>query len=185
MGILANSAVFQDEAPSLESIVQKASELCGLSISVEELPLEDCQVYPNCFYARIYFECLHRSNYVEIHSEKQEIGETGLIQSVHLRIYMGQEGTLFSTVILALEELGGVMKHPVPREARQKYQRRLTPKKVKWRNLQVGLFMVLVYLVGIALLPVLILVWCLQFLAFWIPLSKAVREAEKNSNNAS
>jgi hypothetical protein len=191
MGIVVDKVVFQSTAPSYASLADKITELSGLPVLIEEdEPVfteedkfeNDESSYPRFArasyirFAHISFRSTPRNQvqlYVSCHDADDKSCST---QTVHLRIYAGQEETLFRQTVLALEALGGSAEYQLPENARQKYVKSLTPSQIRWRSVKNNALVILVYLIGILLLPILLPIWLFQLLRLWISIPKIVRE---------
>jgi hypothetical protein len=187
MGIAFAEVSFDGRAPEPSRIVAEVTEITGLPGNYNEssseirgdlyayhgqavfrdLPSSQIQLYAylsgavkrdaEIFYADAN-DAVRRfpnAQYVEGIDESEER------QSVHVRIYVGQEPTLYCATIVALERLGGRAKRPLSAGERDKYGRALTLTELKRRQRMVTAQLVGVLLIGCVVWPVTIPLWLL------------------------
>jgi hypothetical protein len=135
MGICQHELVFQTVVPGLSCIANQITEISGLPIVIQESIAEDIS-NPYRTHAQLAFKS-SPNNLLEIDIDRNT-------QTVNVRIYLGQEETLFFVTIFALEKLGGTLAHPIPNELRDQYQQKITPFQLNIRSLQVTA-LVLIY----------------------------------------
>jgi hypothetical protein len=196
MGIVANELVFQGKPPSMSQIMDTITELSGLSLLAEPRPVDTSA---SGFFVYLSFSCLPKNRLeIDCVSEVEgrgifqesfkltsnELREPVSGQTVHLRIDLGQEPTLFYMAVFALEALGGSLKHPLSEKERSKYLKPLTSSKLKQRTLHFELQIIFVCLLGVILLPLLIPLWLLQFFVFWLRFIKTINEIQNDLNNS-
>lgn len=206
MGLVRNEVAFKDKAPSLTCIVDKITELSGLSLSIKEGELDtNTNLYD--LYAQLSFSS-DPHNQLKLHAYRsgavrecytdyykyygdfdmpieflfqglEGFDEPVNTQAIYLENYLGQEPTLFYIAIFALEALGGSVKHPLSEDIKHKYLKALTPFQLKQRSLQV----LLLWLSGIMLLPIFIPLWLLQFVWLRGKFPKILRKAQNDCSN--
>ena len=159
MGIAIQEVQFEGRAPVVLQIADAITRACGLRVIVaESSPEVKSELYE--LHANLAFECATQ-NTIEIFSYlpgsarelfgKLTAGTSPLLenqlqgmlsglneppgcQSVHLRGFVGQEPTLFIMTTIALEKLGGQIKHPLSEELRRTYSGLLTPDLLQHRQ---------------------------------------------------
>ena len=165
MGITAQSARFTDEPPQLAQIATAMTQLCGLAISVEDSSAASKSDLFE-IHATLHFECAPREGVEvysyrahvrrEIPAMPADLREIASVadfdtaaverffsaplpvdhRAVHLRGYVGEEGTLQDVAALALESLGGALARPMSEERRRRASIRLTPDLLHARRRQ-------------------------------------------------
>jgi hypothetical protein len=205
MGIVSSEVVFKGKAPSLTCIAEKITEISSLDLSIKEFELEtQPRLYD--FYAYISFSLIPH-NHLKIYAYRsgairkfylkshnylglsiinpsiEGFNEPIDTQTVYLRMYLGQEPTLFYMTIFALEALDGSLKHPISEDIRDKYQKLFTQSQIQQRYWQNSFQILLIWSIVLILLPILIPLWILQFLVFLIRLSNTIREDRRNNWN--
>jgi hypothetical protein len=159
MGICQHTLIFQTAIPSLSCIANQITEISGLPIVIQEFSGEDSSTLYS-MRAQLAFKS-SPNNPLEIYADRNP-------QTVNLRIYLGQEETLFFVMIFALEKLGGTLTRPIPTEIndqyRQKYQQKITPFQLTIRSLQVAALVLAYWIVGILAIPILIPFWILKWI---------------------
>ncbi len=176
LSILANEISFKGQAPSLNCIVDKVVELSGLDVSIED--------QPDSYYD--FNACLtfgdFPDNKLEIYSERKKNSwdsnisieytvERSFVQTdtqtfIYLRMYSAQETTLFLVTALALEQLGGDLKHPFSEDIKQQYLANLTSTELNRRSARNTISILYSYMLTILFLPVLIPYWIITTMLF-------------------
>jgi hypothetical protein len=189
MGMVFGELAFDGRAPDLSRIADKITELSGLPVCATE---SGADVKGDLYdmHTRLAFACapeeqLALHTYLpgtvrRFHNQAFEgieprpakfvegMGEPAGTQTVYLRSYIGQDPTLMTVSILALEALGGRPRHPISAEMKREYgtpitapqlaeRRRILRKQGRW-----GVAVVLL------LLPVLLPLCFVGFLAFLV-----------------
>ena len=184
MAIVVQEARFPSPLPDIGRIVGTITEICGLPVLVKE---SGSDIKGNLYelHAHLAFACAPK-DHVEIYSYQSgavqqsykkmyaDMGEFAPkpkgwdeplgTQMIYLKIYLGQEPTLFHVAILALEKLGGELKKPISEDDRQAYGDTLTPaifekrlSKNRWQNFrEMGLTLLI--------LPVTFPFWLIRFI---------------------
>lgn len=163
MGITSQTVRFSDEPPNLEQIAAAMTRLCGLPVSVDDSsPAIKSDLYQ--IHATVRFACAPREHVEVysyrarvtamapgLPMDLPEIARaTGIDaarierlfpssspvdhRAVHLRGYVGEEGTLQDVAALALESLGGALARPMSAERRQRAAVPLTPALLRARH---------------------------------------------------
>lgn len=160
MGITSRTVTFAADPPHLDQIASAMTQLCGLVVRIDD---SSTAIKSDLFAinAKLRFACAPRE-YVEIYSyragsitsmyanmrerAKAEGASETLLdrafpappsddhRSIHLRGYVGEEGTLHDVAALALESLGGTLTRPMPDEQRRRASVRLTPAELRARH---------------------------------------------------
>jgi hypothetical protein len=172
MAIVTQKAQFKTPAPGLAQITDAITEICGLGVTAEESSAEikgglfdmhadlAFPAYPkNKVQIHTYIPGIVQKHHQEMMKEfggfapqAQGWDEGPEVQTVYLRIYLGQEPTLFEVAGLALEKLGGKLAQPVSEETRDIYGAKLTLGTLKKRHFKssgqnyLGLAVILVVL---------------------------------------
>lgn len=163
MGITSQTVRFTDGPPDLDQIAAAMTRLCGLPVSVDDSsPAIKSDLFE--IHATLRFECAPREfvevySYrarvtakapgmpMDLREIARATGiDTARIEllfpssfpvdhrAVHLRGYVGEEGTLQDVAALALESLGGALARPMSEERRQRAAGRLTPASLRARH---------------------------------------------------
>jgi hypothetical protein len=193
MGLLMNEVSFNGQAPSLNCIVNKITEISGLEISIEEDRDSYCNLNVRLSFSNTPDNQLeisttvskialnphsHSTSYIprSLASEENESNDS---QTVCLRMYVGQEATLLYIATIALEELGGYSKYPLSEEMRQKYSTRLTSSELERRHLLNGIAIIYFYIILLVSLPLLIPYWIVSGIIFYIKLEDIRNNPDK------
>ena len=138
--IIHNTIIFEDTAPSLESIMMAVSEIAGLPVVI------------NNNYRMHSGTSLLWINGISFESEQQSVlslicwdgedpqwGEPSATpvktQTIRLEGYGGQERTLWEITLLALEKLGAITEEEIiPQEDRDYYCRAITEEELRKRH---------------------------------------------------
>jgi hypothetical protein len=191
MGIVTSEAAFDGKAPDLKSIGEKVAELSGLVVSVTESS-DELKGTLFDLHGYLAFACAPESR-IELHSYQagavKELCEDMFgkadfplaravkgrneppgTQAVYLRGFIGQEMTLFFTIELALEALGGRPPHPLPDDVRQEYGKPITAAELLERQRRMARQMRSMWGIGLLLLPLLIPLWIVGLLWFVLTL---------------
>jgi hypothetical protein len=193
MGLLMNEVSFNGQAPSLNCIVNKITEISGLEISIEEDRDSYCNLNVRLSFSNTPDNQLEISTTVSkialnLHSHStsyiprslaSEENESNDSQTVCLRMYVGQEATLLYIATIALEELGGYSKYPLSEEMRQKYSTRLTSSELERRHLLNGIAIIYFYIILLVSLPLLIPYWIVSGIIFYIKLEDIRNNPDK------
>jgi hypothetical protein len=175
MGLVMSEVRFPGEPPDLDEIAARVTARSGLQVVAEPL------LNPDGFYqlhGRLSFACAPEAG-VELScyspAQRQRnvemFVEFGLVSPeakeapipagsvVRLRSFIGVEMTAFIQAELAMEELGGTLREPLPEEMRQEYGGRLTEVELRRRIQDVYEAMRPIRRASSILLPLLLPVW--------------------------
>jgi hypothetical protein len=171
MGLLMNQVSFNGRTPSLTDIVDKITEISGLEISIEDKP--DSHYGFNAYLSfsdtpdnQLQIDDRRPTNSYILRSSLSEDNESIDSQTINLRMYLGQEETLFFITTIALEQLGGSSRFPLSEEMRQQYSTKLTSSELKGRYQLNGMAILRFYIILIVSLPVLIPYWIIRGIIF-------------------
>lgn len=134
MGMLAASADFSTELPSVEDLCAEVEAQTGWVVDFEPEPCESAARLRG----RLQFRGFDRSA-VEIRWELGSGESTGGV--VHLQGFVGQETTLWVSILGALERLGGAPSPPLSDGRREQMQGPLSYWELRRRHLSTGLAM--------------------------------------------
>jgi hypothetical protein len=162
VGITAGTGQFAGNPPTLDEITAAMTRLCGLAVGMEQSPAETRSDLWE-IQATVWFKCAPRER-VDVYSFRAEATakmRSGIVEralaegadsatverlfpnrpgdnrnAVHLRGYIGEEGTLFDVAALALESLGGTLTRPISDERRRRASVQLTPGELAARHRQ-------------------------------------------------
>jgi hypothetical protein len=193
MGLLMNEVSFNGQAPSLNCIVNKITEISGLEISIEDDRDSYCNLNVRLSFSNTPDNQLkisttvsvialdthsHSTSYIPRSSASEE-NESIDSQTVCLRMYVGQEATLLYIATIALEELGGRSRYLVSEEMRQQYSTRITSSELERRYQLNGVAIIRFYIILLVSLPLLIPYWMVKGIIFYIRLEDLRNNPDK------
>jgi hypothetical protein len=193
MGLLMNEVSFNGQAPNLNCIVNKITEISGLEISIEDdrdsyrnlnvrlsfSNTPDNQLKISTTVSRIDLDPhSHSTSYIPRSSASEE-NEFIDYQTVCLHMYVGQEATLLYIATIALEELGGYSRYPLSEEMRQQYSTRITSSELERRYQLNGVAIIGFYIILLVSLPLLIPYWIVKGIIFYIRLEDLRNNPDK------
>ena len=192
MPLVLSQVVFDERAPELARIAEQVSEISGLPTSITDLSIVGNDDVSE-FHGNLAFACEPHSG-IELRAYRvgamkkfyhETVGDPGLrypmarfvqglneptgTQAVHLSGHTGQDFTLFTVTLLALEKLGGRLRHPISDEDRRIYSTPITVSQLEDRCRKARRKAQIRAAVTFLLLPVIIPLWVL-FLFLKLPL---------------
>jgi hypothetical protein len=184
MGVVVQEVIFDAPAPTAVAIAARVAELVGLPLITRDAPSgirgsfrdlhahiafeahPDAEIELTAYSAGAVRQFLRRTGVdtMPMASHVQGVNEAEGKQTVYVRGYVGQEPTLFFATTLALEQLGGLLREPIPENVRREYGHSISSAELSRRHRTAQKHMLLTFAASLLLLPILVPVWTVMAL---------------------